>query len=361
MKNQRRIALHALFWIVYFAVNLFNELYLSSSFTAHPSSELLFDSIKAQLLVLTIKIPAVYYVLYSLIPRWSRSPSRIRLVLEFSIAFLLLVLCYRALVQFIIWPYIVRETPPPLSSLQYLARFFYSLLDLLQVTGIAAAIKLFRLRIAAANREKKLMQEKLQSEMQHLRAQINPHFLFNTLNSIFALSRQQSTETPDAVMRLSRILRFMLYASEQKTITVDEELKITMDYIGLQEIRFGSRVQLCIEKNIDDYSAQLMPQILLPLVENSFKHGTSDVTGAVKIRIDITLRHQQLKIEVANPLGTSSVTSESNEGIGLQNIQRRLELLYHDYSFHYGRKENNFVVELNVNLNSYANLELPDR
>ena len=360
MKNTRGIGLHLLFWTVYFGVNLFNELYLSSSFTAHPSSELLFDSIKAQLLVLAIKVPAVYYVLYLLVPRWANSPSRLRLAAEFILVFFFLLLCYRGLVQFVIWPFIVKETPPPLSALQYTARFFYSLLDILQVTGIAAAIKLFRLRISAMTNEKVLMKEKLQSEMQHLRAQINPHFLFNTLNSIYALSRSQSAAAPDAIMRLSKILRYMLYAAEKKTVTIEEELKITLDYIELQQIRFGDKVRIHINKNIDNAAACITPQVLLPLVENAFKHGTSGVTGPVEIVLHIELVRDQLNISLLNSLGAMPVDPTEGAGIGLINMQRRLQLLYHDYGFLYEQRDDKFVVELNINLKSYADFELPD-
>jgi len=361
VKEFRGIALHLLFWTVYFGVNLFNELYLSSSFTAHPSTELLLDSILAQLLVLAIKVPAVYYVLYSLIPRWSRAPSRLWLATEFLLVFFLLLLCYRGLVQLIIWPYIVRETPPPLSALQYTARFFYSLLDILQVTGIAAAIRLFRLRIAAVTKEKVLIKEKLQSEMQHLRAQINPHFLFNSLNSIYALTRSQSMAASDATMRLSNILRYTLYATEKKLVSLEEEIKTTLDYVELQQIRFADKVRFSLTRDIDDVGACITPQIILPLVENAFKHGTSGIVGPVEITLRIALKDDQLFIELHNPLGSVPLSTDSGAGIGLANMQRRLELLYHDYQFSHGQRENSFVVELHINLKSYADIELPDR
>ncbi len=360
MKRASGIWLHVLFWTVYFGVNLFNELYLSYSFNTHPSSELLFNSIIAQLLVLSVKIPAVYYVLYSLIPRWLRSPSRLRLASEFVLIFLLILVCYRCMVQLVIWPYVYKEEAVSLRLLQYIARSFYSLLDLLQVVGIAAAIKLFRLRLAAMKNEKLLMQEKLQSEMQHLRSQINPHFLFNTLNSIYALARTRSADTPDAVMRLSKILRYMLYETEKKTITIHDELKIIADYAELQQMRFGSKVQLIVEKNIDNASAAITPLIILPLVENAFKHGTTGISGVAQISLRVSLVQDQLSVSMQNPLGDISVKNDEGEGIGLANMRRRLELLYRDHRFDYGKKEGNFVVALNINLNSYAGFELLD-
>ncbi len=361
MKQFRGAGLHVIFWSVYFGIHLFNDLYLSPSFTAHPTRELFFGSVAAQLLILGIKMPAVYYVLYSLLPRWTRAGSRFWLALEFLAVFFVILLAYRGMVQYVIRPFIFEEPLPRLTNLQTIARYFYSLLDLLQVTGIAAAIKLFRLRIAAVTMEKRLIREKLQSEMQHLRAQINPHFLFNTLNSIYALARDRSGTTPDAVMRLSRILRYMLYATEQRTVTIEEELKITGDYMELQQIRFGDKVRVTIDQQIDDHAARVTPQVLLPLVENAFKHGRSATGTAVDIVIRVELTGQELRIMVQNPAGTAPSGPAKNEGIGLANMRRRLQLLYREHSFEYARRDDTFVVELYINLDSYADLELPDR
>lgn len=361
MNISRGAGLHFLFWIVYFGVNLFNDLFLSPSFTAHPSAALFFNSVKAQLLVLAIKVPAVYYVLYALIPRWTASRSRLRLTGEAVAVFIVLLLCYRGMVQFIIRPFIYGEPYPPMTLLQHTARFFNSLLDLLQATGIAAAIKLFGMRISAVRREQAMMKEKLQSEMHYLRAQINPHFLFNTLNSIYALSRNMSAATPDAVMRLSKILRYMLYATEQKTVPIGEELRITMDYIELQQIRYGTRVRLQLEQHIDEPSAPITPQVLLPLIENAFKHGTSEVRGTAEIGLRIMLNARRLHVVIRNSVGEAAAQPAARkEGIGLANMRRRLELLYRDHRFEYDRREDNFVVDLYINLDSYADLELSD-
>jgi two-component system LytT family sensor kinase len=361
MKINRRVGLHLLFWIVYFAVNLFNELYLSPSFTLHPSFQLLSESVQSQLLTLSIKIPATYYVLYSLIPRWLRSSNRLKLALEFAFMFIFLLFCYRGVMHYIIRPFIYKEPAIPLTALQHTARFFYSLLDLLEITAIAAAIKLFGLRLAAMKNEKLLVQEKLQSEMQLLRSQINPHFLFNTLNSIYALSRSRSPDTPDVVMRLSKILRYVLYETKNRLISIEEELRIATDYIELQQIRFGGKVEVVVEKNIDNAAVSVTPLILLPLIENAFKHGVSGISGVARIYLRITLSQDRLTIIVRNPVGTLSLTTSEEEGIGLSNIRRRMELLYNDYRLEYGEKENNFTVELYINLNSYAGFELFDR
>jgi two-component system, LytTR family, sensor kinase len=361
MFRLKRIPLHILFWLVYFSVNLFNELLLSSSFNAHPSTELAVDAVLAQLLILIIKIPAVYYVLYSLIPRWLNDQYKLRLFIEASFVFFILLIIYRMIIQLIIWPYIYHNPPVILSPLQLTARFFYSFMDLMQVVGIASAIKLFRLRIKAMRNEKMLVQEKLQSEMLHLKSQINPHFLFNTLNSIYSLSRSQSVHTADSVMRLSNILRYMLYETGKKTSSIKDELKIIDDYIELQQLRFGDKLKVNIHKEIDQSSAQVAPLLILPLIENAFKHGIGNTEEDI-IHIHIRVKDHQLMVEIRNALveRPTGIGYEKEHGIGLQNIRRQLQLLYKSYTFEHKENKGNFMVNLTIDLSSYAGFELFD-
>jgi LytS/YehU family sensor histidine kinase len=360
MKADKWLLRHGLFWFIYFAVNLFNELYLSVSFTTHPSSELFFDSVKSQLLVLLIKVPAVYYILYSFIRRWLLASSKAKLLAECALVLFLFLLGYRLIIQWVVWPYIFHEQRT-LTTMQTIARFFYSFMDLMQVVGIAAAIKLFRLRITAMQREKELVHEKLSSEMQHLKSQINPHFLFNTLNSIYTLARMQAPEAPEAVMQLSKILRYMLYETQKETIALEDELKVIKDYIELQQMRFGKKAETRLETDIDSPSAQITPLLLLPLVENAYKHGLGPTQDQTHILIRVKLKAQQLHCYLQNPLGTASVKPRPDEGIGLSNIARQLQLLYRDYHFIFEPRGNNFIVQLDINLNSYAGTELFDR
>ena len=344
--------------MVYFSINLFTGLYLSSSNNINPSLDLFNKTALSQLLLLSIKIPAVYYVLYSLIPRWLKQPGRFMLFIEAFVAMCFFVLAYRVMIHFVIWPYVTFNKPQTFTTLEFTARLFYSIFDILQVVGIAAAIKLFRLRINAIKNEKALIQEKLQSEMLHLKSQINPHFLFNMLNSIYSLSRAQSASTPDTVMKLSKILRYMIYETGKITVPIEEEIKIIDDFIELQQLRFGKRLQVKMEKSIDNSSTQVTPLLLFPLIENAFKHGNG--SGTSEILFNISLVQNSLDVSVINPIEGSSVQSNGEEGIGLPNLRRQLELLYRDYSFVHYEKDNHFVVNLRINLASYAGFELFD-
>ena len=150
----------------------------------------------------------------------------------------------------------------------------------------------------------------------------------------------------------------MLYETEKKTASLGDELKIIDDYIELQQLRFGKAIEVKMEKNIDNNSAQIAPLLILPLLENAFKHGSSN--GGSQIDFKIELINNNLKVQIKNPLGVPSVKLNGEEGIGLSNIQRQLELLYRDYSFNHFTKENSFIVDLQINLASYAGYELFD-
>jgi hypothetical protein len=355
MRN--RLLQHVLFWLVFFGISLYNDLYLSASFTLHPSLRLFLESACSLALLYTVKIVVVYLFLRRLIPRWADARSKTAYYLQGIALVLSGALLIRILTQAVIWRYTYGDRLPELTVQQTLARYFYSLLDLLQITAIAIVIKLFKMRMNAVEKEKKLVKEKLEAEMQHLRSQTNPHFLFNTLNSIFSLSRSKSEQTPDAVMKLSKILRYMLYETSHPTKTLKDELSVITDYVELQQLRFGDRIRFELKEDIDNEQCAIAPLLLLPLIENAYKH--SNQAGAV-IETSIQLSRSKLQLVVKNPVAGISIPGEAQEGIGLGNIRRQLELLYRDFSLVHKEKSGIFIVTLAIDLSSYAKTELFD-
>lgn len=308
-------------------------------------------------LIYCIKIIVVYVYLYVLIPRWVEAPGK----WAYYIAGVLLLLAgtwmMRLVTQQVIWVYIYGEVAPRLNFAQVLARYFYSLLDLVQISAICIAVRLFSMRINAVKKEKMLIREKLNAEMLHLKAQTNPHFLFNTLNSIFSLSRQNSPHTPDAVMKLSHILRYMLYETSAAVKPLQDELQVLQDFMALQAIRFGDRIRVELQLDIDDPGTPVAPLLLLPLMENAYKH--SNERDAL-ICCNIVLADQQLSINISNPVGEVPFAAEESEGIGLGNIRRQLALLYRKYSLVCNREQDQFTVLLEIDLETYAENELFD-
>ncbi|MGB3528889.1 MAG: histidine kinase, partial [Saprospiraceae bacterium] len=199
------------------------------------------------------------------------------------------------------------------------------------------------------------LRKKLETELQFLKSQTNPHFLFNTLNNIYALARKKSDATADVVMKLSKLLRFMLYESQKKYISISDEIQVLDDFIELEKIRYGEKLQLNFKKSIDNESHPIAPLILLPFVENAFKHGASESRFDPFINIDLKLDHSMLCFKIENSNSQDYATIKS-ENIGLNNIRRQLELLYPEHKLEIDNKNNTFSVSLKINLDKDASV-----
>ncbi len=363
----KRIFRHIIFWAVFYCTSLFNELSFSSSFASDPDWGTFFKVVLSQGLIYVVKGVVVYYCIYGIIPRWSAnqslvaiSPMRtngkssLKYLLEFLLVLLAGTLLIRLIVQYVVWPHIFGNESRDLTFANLIARYLYSFFDLIPITMAAVAIKLVQLRISALKHESVLVQEKIKSELQYLKAQTNPHFLFNTLNSIYALSRKQDVNTPVAIMNLSRILRYMLYETSHHTSPIRDELQIITDYIALQQLRFQEHLTISFTKTLDDENAGISPLLLLPLVENAFKHSNGLDTH---IDIRVSVADGLLKFYISNTLSASTDDPAFfKDGIGLSNIKRQLAILYKGYTFSANKTETDFVVELMIQLNSYANV-----
>lgn len=226
----------------------------------------------------------------------------------------------------------------------------YNVLSILFV-GIVRHLYLYtKLREAA----QRLRLEKQEAELNYLKSQTNPHFLFNTLNNIYALAREKSDRAPESILRLSKILRFMLYETGGAYIAVDQELKIISDYIALEQLRYDESLRVNFNHDIEDGKQALPPLLLIPLVENAFKHGVSETRGYPFVDIHLSIKNRQLVFSVKN--STDSLPSEGpvKENIGLSNLRRQMELLYTDYSLAVQQGDEQFTATLKINLASHV-------
>jgi two-component system LytT family sensor kinase len=199
----------------------------------------------------------------------------------------------------------------------------------------------------------KLRIEKQQAELNYLKSQTNPHFLFNTLNNIYSLARDKSNLAPEAILRLSKILRFMLYETSGQYIAIEQELKIIDDYIALEKLRYDETLHINFNHNIEDMRQAVPPLLLIPLVENAFKHGVSETRGQPFIDIHLSVNNRQLAFVVKN---SSETSPEKNvkENIGLSNLRRQLELLYTAFSLTINQGNSVFTATLKINLASHV-------
>lgn len=196
--------------------------------------------------------------------------------------------------------------------------------------------------------------EKQAAELNYLKSQTNPHFLFNTLNNIYSLSRDKSDLAPESIMRLSKILRYMLYEAGGEYIAIEQELKIIDDYIALEKLRYDETLRINFNYDVEDMKQSLPPLLLMPLVENAFKHGVSETRSRPYVAIHLAVKNRQLTFTVKNSTEDTYTETAVKENIGLSNLRRQLELLYTSYKLDVNRGVGEFTAVLHINLASHV-------
>ena len=196
--------------------------------------------------------------------------------------------------------------------------------------------------------------EKQEAELNYLKSQTNPHFLFNTLNNIYSLARDKADLAPESILRLSKILRFMLYEAGGAFIAIEQELKIISDYIALEQLRYDDSLHVNFNYDVEDMKQALPPLLLIPLVENAFKHGVSETRHHPFVDIHLSVNKRQLTFLVKNSTESFPEEGQVKENIGLANLRRQLELLYTDYQLSVQHNENEFIATLKINLASHV-------
>lgn len=196
--------------------------------------------------------------------------------------------------------------------------------------------------------------EKQEAELSYLKSQTNPHFLFNTLNNIYSLARDKSDLAPESILRLSKILRFMLYETAGAYIAIEQELKIITNYVDLEKLRYDDTLSVNFNYDIEDMKQALPPLLLIPLVENAFKHGVSETRSKPFVDIHLSVNDRLLTFVVKNSTEKFPEERSVKENIGLSNLRRQLELLFADYSLSLQQGESVFTASLKINLTSHV-------
>jgi len=240
-----------------------------------------------------------------------------------------------------------------------------NVLPFLHVGGIALSIKL--LLYWYQQREQTLEAEKQRTavELQLLKAQLHPHFLFNTLNNLYSHTLEASPQSPEIVMKLSELLRFMIYDSNTPKISLTKEINLIQNYITLEKLRYGDWLDMSVTITGDVRKYQIATFLLLPFVENAFKHGTSKQLDQCWISLNLAMEGSVMYFKLVNSVEPDTGEKQTRiGGLGLLNAKKRLELLYKDkYVFETKRFEYVFVVNLEVKLEEleqqYAEMEMP--
>jgi len=322
--NWTRIALHVIFWLTYLPINAA----LSCVIRGRTLEEEFYTALVGETYSLPVKIILVYFIFYYVIPLYLERSKIWQLVSLLVVSFLVATILYRIEIALIYFP---LNNPDVVVRLFSFKGMMLTVFDLFITLAAAVTVKLLRMHYKSLEFEQELIREKLSSELNFLRAQTNPHFLFNTLNNLYVLARKKSDKTADAIMMLSKIMRYVIYECRAPRVAVGDEAKIIQDYIELEKLRYNKRLTIDYQEEIDNPHTPIAPLLLLPFVENSFKHGASGTTGEAEIHIYLLLHENDLSFSVKNTVDSDfeiPANGNDNGGIGLKNVQRQLDLLY---------------------------------
>lgn len=337
----KRVRNHLLFWLTY----VLFKTYLNVSHELDMPLSSYLSIILSQLSFLIVKVPVVYFCFYVIDQYLEIKWNLWSVVIILIATFLAGVVGMSVINHHIVMP-ILGMT----SSLSILSppSLIYHTFTLTFVAGSATAIRLFRRQHTLKLREAILQKEKTETELKYLKGQINPHFLFNTLNNIYSLARKGSPQTAEAVLRLSKLMRFVLYEAGEASILLQEELTLIKDYIQLEQLRYTDRLQVTYANSIDNPNQRIAPLLLVHFVENAFKHGASESRQDSFISVDITLKQQTLKATIIN--SKSEELKPERSSLGLENIKKQLNIIYPNHELTIVDEKKKFTVTLLIPL-----------
>lgn len=331
-----------IFWVgVYFFYTYF--LGYGSSNTAYV------DTFSAYLMPVTICLS--YFIILYLIPKYLLKKKYILFILYSCYTF---IISFTAILLSIFFGLVFSSflegtnTKSLTKSLPLVIIGVYFIVII--ATSLSLIIYNYLSSIKNENLKNKFLHTQLQlkeQELKFLKMQIHPHFLFNTLNTLYGFALKKSEEAPDMILKLSNLLDYILYQVDKPSVLLKNEIQHIDDYISLEKVRFQESLQVEFSKNLHNETTQVSPMLLLPFVENAFKHGVQ-IDGVLSVNISLKTTKDSLFFHIEN---TSQKNKIDKNGIGLENIQKRLKMLYNNqFKLHLALEENQFIVDLKIPL-----------
>ena len=321
-----KISRHLCFWLGWFLFSGIAQISFFSNGWPDDLSELIYAQVFRSINRLPVIFLFCYIVVYFLVPRFSR---KVRLK-QFIVVFLLSgILLYLAT---LIW-FRYAKADPAITNWPKFALVYFSFYSNINFTGtfptccLMLAIKFYKNWYIKQQMSQQLSRENIQAELQLLKAQVHPHFLFNTLNNIYSFVLTKDNRAGGLVDKLSGIINYMTTEGEKSLVPLEKEIQLINDYIGLERVRYGNRLLMDIKINGKPANKMIAPLLLIPFVENCFKHGASIMRGQQWINLKIDIKNNQLDFQLSNSKPAETI-SGNKKGIGLANVQKRLQLLY---------------------------------
>lgn len=336
---------HLYFWLAYFLFEINAEfVYLHELFKQFSWQKTLYFSVISEFTFLIAEIPAFYVILY--ITDELKSKNKWLKVLLVLLVLIFFTILYRILCHDLVYPF-YYGIPEDISRFSQFG-IFNAVMNIVFAVAIAFGFEKFIQQSESQKKLAELSKEKSDSELKFLKSQINPHFLFNTLNNIYGLSIKKADETPEMILKLSKIMRYNIYEAVNGNITLAQEIENLKDFIEIHKIRHH-HIEVEFKEEIDNPSLQISPLILIQFVENAFKHGASESIGNSYIHLFLELKNNILKFKIENSKENNA--KKDSTKLGLKNIKRQLELLYPTHHLEITENTNKYTVHLKIDFN----------
>ena len=331
-----RVVYHATFWLIVFIILvIFSRGDLGLGFT-----------ITFELINILFYIIIVYFNLIYLIPNYLNDKNFLTYCGLLLVSVLILTPIKIFILYFLFSPF--PEIQQKLITHQYWYFFFTFM-----IAGSSTIFKIVTDWVRYQRDRRELQTQTMQSELRFLKSQINPHFLFNTLNNLYALTLKKSDKAPEIVIKLSEMMRYMLYECNERRVSLSKEVNYIRNYLDLERLRQGENVEIKFEITGKMNDQKIAPLMFIPFLENSFKHGLNNhlSTGFVTINLNVEEKRIQFDIENSKAESLPATEHRRSGGIGLVNVRRRLNLLYPDhYQLEIRDNPKSYGVFLNLDL-----------
>jgi sensor histidine kinase YesM len=334
---------HLLFWLIYAIV--------FSSWAGFDVVRNFPEGTETTLAFMPANLIYAYGIIYWLVPKILIKEKYLKFCLMFCVWMLAgLVLNFLSR-YYILLP--LRKGRPNLSfNYAYKEIFAFGSFVVMNTVGMFGGfIKFFKLWNTELRQKQLAEKEKLNAELELLKAQLHPHFLFNTLNNLYSLVYEKSDRAPKMLMRLSGLLSYVLYECKADEVLLSKEISIIKDYVSLEKERYGERLDVSLNFSGDIENKMIAPMLFQPFIENAFKHGTSEQLGKVWMSIDLSVKENQLYFKIINSCDNHAAAILEKHGVGIGNVEKRLKLLYaHNFKLQNGVEDDVYIVSLSVEL-----------